>query len=167
MNAGLISALLCLGAGCRTVATSAIASATDHDPRVGTRARTWEVRCGGEARGLVVLFHEDGRVRDSLYLVQNLYHQDLGLIDGLGRAYRYLPHHEEPAWVGSGTILSGAQDILDVALPCELVELSDHESRPVPGSAPAGPRDPEERTNTGTLGPVGTSSPGGGLPQSR
>ena len=47
----------------------------------------------------MVLFQEDGAARDSVYVVRNLWHQALGLIDGLGRAYRYLPHEEEPAWV--------------------------------------------------------------------
>jgi hypothetical protein len=41
--------------------------------RVGTRARTWEVRCAGEVVGLVVLFQERGLARDSVYVVRNPY----------------------------------------------------------------------------------------------
>lgn len=162
----LASALALLGTGCHTVATEVSSS---HAPsvRLGTRARAWELRSAGEPRGLVVLFQESGRTRDSLYLVRNLWHQDLGLIDGLGRAYRYLPHLEEPLWVGSGTVLAGAQRILDAAETCELVEIPD------PGLLAAG-AGVENRADGREIGaekhasaPIDASPSDEGLPQSR
>jgi hypothetical protein len=146
----LVMLLAC--AGCRTTATNAVASAPSPRIRVGTYARTWEVRSGGEPLGLVVLFQEHGRARDSLYVVRNPWQQDLGVIDGLGRAYRYLPHCEDPVWVGSGTIAAGAREILGAEADCELIELAevlaDHSTEPVARLADAPPSD-------------------GGLPQSR
>ena len=61
-------------------------------------------------------------------MVRNLYGQDLGWIDHLGRAYRLLPHQEDPAWVGTGTVAGGAEQILGTKGPCTLAET------PLPGS---------------------------------
>lgn len=149
----LLCAALLSCAGCRTSAT--VASAPAPRLRLGTHQRTWEVRGGGEPLGLVVLFQEHGLARDSLYVVRNPWHQDLGMIDGLGRAYRYLPHQEEPVWVGSGTIAAGAREILGTGEDCELIELAD----PARASA-SDPQEPLAR-------PAGAPPPDGGLPQSR
>lgn len=111
---------------------------------MGRRARVWELRSGGEPLGFVVQFQEAGRASDSLYVVRNSWNQDLGLIDGLGRAFRYLPHHEEPAWVGSGTVLAGARLILDVALPCALVEVTESGSSPTAETSTASSPEPSE-----------------------
>ena len=149
----LVGAALLSCAGCRTTAT--VASSPAPRVRVGTHERTWEVRGGGEPLGLVVLFLEQGLARDSVYVVRNSWHQDLGLIDGLGRAYRYLPHHEEPVWVGSGTIAAGACAILGARSECELIELAD----PARAFA-AGSMEPVAR-------PADAPPSDGGLPQSR
>lgn len=164
MKALLISTALCLGAGCRTIATSTVSSTPDSLPRLGKQTKSWEVQRNGELLGLVVLFQESGRVRDSIYVVRNPWHQDLGLVDGLGRAYRYLPHHQEPAWVGSGTILTGAQSILAVEGPCELVEMAGLVVRLVPGSTAS---TAEIEASEALTGSAAAPSPGGGLPQSR
>lgn len=132
----LLGGALALALACRTTETRSVSSERTPLVRVGTRARTWEVRCGGELLGLVVSFQERGLARDSLYFVRNPWNQDLGLIDGLGRAYRYLPHREEPSWVGTGTITAGAERILDAAAPCELVEVGPL-GEPGPGSEAA------------------------------
>lgn len=163
----LLSLALGLASSCRTVASSA--SQVPHAaPRVGARMRTWEVRRDGERLGLVVLFQESGRVRDSVYVVRNPWQQDLGLIDGLGRAFRYVPHREEPAWVGSGTVLTGALAILDINGSCELVEVDEDAARPVPGSSPAAPAETVGSAAPELpLDPSGAPPPDGGLPQSR
>jgi hypothetical protein len=44
--------------------------------------------------------------------VQNVLQQELGRIDGLGRAWRHEPHEREPLWVGTGTVIEGARAIL-------------------------------------------------------
>jgi len=124
MKALLLTSALALLLGCRTTETRSLSSSPTPLVRIGTRAKSWEVRSGSELLGRVVLFQERGLARDSVYLVRNPWNQDLGLIDGLGRAYRYLPHEEEPAWVGTGTVALGAQRILGAEAECELCELA-------------------------------------------
>ena len=148
-------ALVLCGA-CRATAVQDVSSAPTPKVRVGTRARAWEILSAGERIGLVVLFQDRGLVHDSVYIVRNTYHQDIGLIDGHGRAYRYVPHLEEPVWVGSGTISAGAQAILGVGASCELIEL-DGALNPLPAAEPLA---------AAPLPPVPTL-PDGGLPQSR
>jgi hypothetical protein len=150
----LASAVLLSCASCRTIATST-ASPSAASVRVGTHARTWEVRSDGDVHGLVVLFQERGLARDSLYVVRNPWHQDLGMIDGLGRAFRYVPHLEEPVWVGSGTIAAGARAILGIAGECELNELA------------ATARTSAEGSTEPLARPTDGPPPDGGLPQSR
>ena len=150
----LLASAAALCASCRTVA-SEVPSTVHPEVHVGTRERTWEVRSNGEALGFVVLFQERGHVRDSLYIVRNRLHQDLGLIDGLGRAFRYVPHCEEPVWVGSGTIAAGAREILRAEQECELLEI-------VPPSGPL------LGTSTEPVAlPADSPSPDGGLTQPR
>ena len=122
------AAALCLATtGCYTVETKRPIAATA-EMRVGLPARAWEVVSGeSELVGLVILF-ESPRPMESHYMVRNVWHQDLGLIDSLGRSYRYLPHHREPAWVGSGTIVRGVERILDSG-DCQLVEVPFRETR--------------------------------------
>jgi hypothetical protein len=155
MKSLLAGAALLTLVGCRTISTRPVANASTPHVRVGQHERTWAVESSGKSLGFVVLFQERGLARDSLYVVRNRWHQDLGLIDGLGRAFRYLPHHEEPVWVGSGTIVQGAREILCAEADCELVELAD----PACGS----PDDAQEPAEP----PSDAPRPEGGLPQSR
>jgi hypothetical protein len=135
----ILTVPVCLGA-CRTTEVSSPVAA-EGEVRVASPARAWELHDQvGEAHGLVLYFQADGADEDSLYMVQNLWHQDLGLIDAYGRAYRYLPHHREPAWVGSGTVEQGAGRILGI-IECSLIEV------PFPdlGSRPATPGEHDRR----------------------
>lgn len=91
--------------------------------RVAAHERTWEIHAGDELVGLLAFFESRGPAQDSLYLVRNLWHQDLGIIDAFGRAFRYLPHQRDPVWVGSGTIAQGIERILEAEDPCRLVEV--------------------------------------------
>ena len=54
-------------------------------------------------------------------------HQELGLIDAVGRVFRHVPHERDLEILGAGTVAYGAGRILrteDVALePVELDEL--------------------------------------------
>jgi hypothetical protein len=169
-----IALALPLSAGCITTETRAVSSTPTPAVRVGTHARTWEVRCAGELVGQVVLFQEHGLARDSVYVVRNPWHQDLGLIDGLGRAYRYLPHHEEPAWVGSGTVTAGAERILGLSGACELVEIADPDpaveassgSAADDGRDGAEPRTPDEGSAPASR-PTRDPLPDGGLAPAR
>jgi len=110
------------GSSCRTTETSGPAlSASVGELRVASPAQGWEVVHGPEIVGLVVFFEADGPAEDSVYMVRNVWHQDLGMIDAFGRAYRYVPHHEDPAWVGSGSVRQGVERILGLS-GCELSE---------------------------------------------
>ncbi len=104
--------------------------------RVGRPSRTWEILDGeGEVIGLLVFFEVRGSPADSIYMVRNVWHQDLGLIDAHGRAFRYLLHHREPAWIGCGTVLEGVGRILERE-HCALAEM--------PFEEPARPPSPGE-----------------------
>jgi hypothetical protein len=119
----LFPLLFALLAACETTERRAPVVSDAPSIRTATPARSWEVRERDEARGYVVLYSGKRDV-DKVYVVRNSYHQDVGLIDARGRAYRYLPHHSEPAWVGSGTIAQGVARILELAEgECTLAEL--------------------------------------------
>lgn len=158
--------LLCLGA-CRTVETRELRPVAT-EVRVGQRARGWDVVFAGERVGQVVLFQDRGRIGDSVYIVRNRWNQDLGLIDGLGRAYRYLPHHRQPAWIGSGTIALGVERILGIESTCELVELDTFQNGDDAGAALAG-QSARDAAGADAVLPAPASSPAAvdeGLPQS-
>ena len=145
--ASLLAPLALAAAGCTT-------TVIERPPvpvaimRVSNPEEVFEVVRGeGERVGLVVRFEGDepGRAH---YMVRNIWHQDLGLIDHLGRAYRYVPHRPEPLWVGTGTVEEGVEEILGVD-DCLLFELpfqapggpapivEDREAEPTGGAAPA------------------------------
>jgi len=65
--------------------------------------------------GYVVLFTdpaEPERGNHQFFSVRNPWLQDIGSVDGLGRAWRLVPHSPDPEWVGTGTVLAGATSIL-------------------------------------------------------
>lgn len=116
-----VSILLLIGlstgalSGCETVERR---SPVVSDPAVIRQvppARAWEVDAGGELVGHVVYFGDRAEAGSAVYMVRNPWHQDLGLIDAFGRAYRFLPHHRDPAWIGTGTVRQGVARILELA----------------------------------------------------
>ena len=118
----VVAALLTVPA-CQTVETGRTLVSEPGELRLAAPARAWEVREDGDVIGLVVFFRSPSRPADSVYMVRNVWHQDLGLIDAFGRAYRYMPHQEDPAWVGSGTVAQGVERVLAARGPCELSEI--------------------------------------------
>jgi hypothetical protein len=125
---------------CRTTETSGPAlSASVGELRVASPTQGWEVLHGSDVVGLVVFFRANGPAEDSLYMVRNVWHQDLGLIDAFGRAYRYVPHQEDPAWVGSGSVRQGVEHILGLS-GCVLSEFPLAEER-----RPTSPGEREQR----------------------
>ena len=60
--------------------------------------------------------------------------QDVGLVDALGRWWRYVPHQVEPELVGTGTVREGVEVLLGASGEPELEPL---ESLPEPGTTPA------------------------------
>jgi hypothetical protein len=101
--------------------------------------RAWRVVDAGEEVGTVVLYarpDEEDQPRRQFYAVRNPYGQELGSIDGLGRAWRFVPHQREPDWVTTGTVREGARAILGCGPETELVEVPVDELRA--GSRPNG-----------------------------
>ena len=150
-----------LSGACRTIKIRRPSISAAGEVRVAEPKRAWEVWRGDEAIGLAVFFESQNAPEDSLYMVRNVWHQDLGLIDAFGRAYRYLPHHREPAWVASGTVLQGVEGILDTA-SCRLVEVPFLDSiprrKPSPGEIEQQRIDVNFPRITSPPAPVGTDS---------
>ncbi len=125
-----LASVLVLGA-CRTERTIAPAGLAAARPLLLTPHGTWRVVEGGELAGLIVrLAPADDRERASkhLYSVRNPLQQELGVVDGLGRAWKHEPHASEPRWVATGTLLEGARAILGAGGSAELIELSGESS---------------------------------------
>jgi len=122
-------ALVLLGAsvgGCRVVSEEAPAGLLAARPVKLDVRRTWAIVSAGESLGQVVELAadaRDGQPAARCFSVRNTLGQELGRIDGLGRAWRHELFASEPAWVGSGTLAEGAAAILASDAPVELVEL--------------------------------------------
>ena len=116
------------GASCRTTRESSPAHADDARIVVGQPAGAWTLTSSRGEAGRLVRYEspavgspsglEGSRV---LFAVQNTWGQDLGLVDGLGRAWRYRPWSEEPEWVGTGTVIEGARRVLGLEEPLSAV----------------------------------------------
>ncbi len=106
--------------------------------RRATAVRIWHVLVDGAIEGEVVLFHADDQPADAHYVVRNVWQQDMGLVDSVGRAYRFAPHAEESIWVGTGTVAQGVSRILQLGVDCTLVEVG-IDFLPVPASSPVPP----------------------------
>lgn len=84
-------------------------------------SRAWIVSEGGETAGSVVRYSERGSDGRFLYVVRNIWDQDLGVIDERGRAWRRIPH-EEDRWIGTGTVVQGVRQILDAGPGAQMIE---------------------------------------------
>ncbi len=85
-------------------------------------SRAWIVQDRDEIVGSVVRYSEPGADGRFIYVVRNLWDQDLGLIDAGGRAWKRIPH-EEDRWIGTGTVVQGVRQILDTGVAAQMVEL--------------------------------------------
>lgn len=103
---------LALVAGCRTSESTGPADIEAGAPRRGRALEAWAVLDDAERVGSVVRFEVEGDPPASVFLVRNVYDQDLGLIDELGRAWRFRPHAAEHESLGAGTVSEGAARIL-------------------------------------------------------
>jgi hypothetical protein len=102
------------------LATPACVSKTTSTPDYGdTNARKaepegcWQIMDGSGIVGYLVRFKEGQGDGNILLSVRNRHNQDLGWIDGLGRAWRYRPH-EDPEWISTGSTLQGVRHILEL-----------------------------------------------------
>lgn len=74
--------------------------------------RAWVVIDQGDIVGSVVRYAERGQDGRFLYIVRNIWDQDLGTVDELGRAWRRVPHRDDE-WIGTGTVADGVRRILE------------------------------------------------------
>ena len=109
--------------GCRTTESKRPLQPTAPVVHRTAPERAWEVEVAGEVVGRVIHFASEKAPEQSVYMVRNRYGQDLGWVDHLGRAYRLLPHHRDPAWVGTGTVAQGVDRILRAEGGSTMVEV--------------------------------------------
>lgn len=117
----LAAALFC---GCRT--TTIDHPFAQHGEAVVAHlqpTRAWRIDTENGPVGFVVYFASESDPDESFYSVRNPFQQELGLIDGLGRSWRFRPHSEEPEWNGTGTVSEGARAILELEGPASLTDV--------------------------------------------
>ncbi len=95
---------------------------TEVTAAVAEPVRAWEIVMDGQVLGIIVQFAELGGER-GFHSVRNAQHQELGMVDDLGRSWRYQAHAPEPDWLGTGTIFQGARAILDLPESAEAFEV--------------------------------------------
>jgi hypothetical protein len=111
--------------GCTTTRVETPMGAGSELVAVTEPARAWRLETPSRLLGYVVLFADP---RDPLdhrrhhFSVRNAWHQELGMIDVLGRAWRYVPHQREAQWLTTGTLQNGARAILGGLEDSALVE---------------------------------------------
>lgn len=94
----------------------------DFDITRATATRAWFVVDQDETVGELVRFEEE-QGRRFFYSVRNKLHQEFGLIDEAGRAYRFRAHQPEPTWVSTGAVVEGVRDILGSGATTKLREV--------------------------------------------
>jgi hypothetical protein len=86
--------------------------------------RAWRLVASETTLGYVVQFApEDGEIERQFFSVRNPWQQELGTVDRLGRAWRFVPHSSDPEWLSTGTLLAGVQAILSAPSEAALEEL--------------------------------------------
>jgi hypothetical protein len=142
MTTSRLAALaLALVAGCHTEKTSEPAGMSQAKVERQIPQRAWNAVESGRVIGSVVLFVDSNSPDDparQFFSVRNPFQQELGTLDGFGRAYKFVPHQREAQLVGSGTVLDGARRILGAGIGCELVEVSLESLKTVPAAARKG-----------------------------
>jgi hypothetical protein len=122
-----LGALVLSGCIATTTSRSAIANpaAVSASPQTSWRVVPASLSIeaqGPRSIGWVVRFLEEGGGRRSFFSVRNLHHQELGLVDTLGRAWKFEPFTNEPNWLGSGSVPDGVSRILSPGSAITLVE---------------------------------------------
>jgi len=96
----------------------------------------WHVLADGAVVGIVIRYASADEAGHHWFSVQNDLHQELGLIDSVGRAFRRVPHERDLEPLGAGTVAYGAGRILrttDAELqPVALDELRLEAGAPAP-----------------------------------
>ena len=106
---------------CETTSRS-VSLLRDFDVTHAAATRAWIVIDEGRTIGEMVRYDDEAGAR-FFYSVRNRFHQELGFIDSVGRAYRFRAHQPEPNWTGTGAVIEGVRSILDAGLGSELLEV--------------------------------------------
>jgi len=85
--------------------------------------QAWRAVVGGDEIGYVVLMEALGDDGRHYFSVRNVWNQELGMVDSLGRSWRFAAHAEEAEWLGSGAVSDGAGLVLGAAGHCRLEEV--------------------------------------------
>lgn len=85
--------------------------------------RAWRVIEDGNLRGYVVRFVDRKLATRCSYSVRNELQQELGTIDELGRAWRFVPHQREASFVCTSTLTRGASELLRTGPATKLEEV--------------------------------------------
>lgn len=87
--------------------------------------RAWRVVASDTTLGYVVQFADpsDAGPEHQFFSVRNPWQQELGSVDRLGRAWRFVPHDTEPEWLSTGTVLAGAAAILSAPAQAVLEDI--------------------------------------------
>ncbi|HVS11319.1 MAG TPA: hypothetical protein VMS76_15725 [Planctomycetota bacterium] len=129
---GLLGSML---GACRTTETSQPAGIEQGQATVTRPLRAWRVREDGTLRGVVIEFADPAQPDDPgrrFYSVRNPWQQELGMIDANGRAWRFVPPRGEARWIATGTLVLGANAILELGPSGALEEAPLEELRRVP-----------------------------------
>ncbi len=102
-----------LAAGCLTTTQSDPPGIDAPAMQRGRASRAWIAEEAGVPVGSVVRFDEVGADGRALHVVRDAWGEDLGLVDALGRAWRWRPHVRELQGLGSGTVAQGVERILE------------------------------------------------------
>ena len=115
--------LATLAAGCRVTRRSSPPALNLTLLQRSMAERAWLVHDGQDRMvGSVVRYEEPAGEQRFSYIVRNIHEQDMGMVDQLGRAYRYRPH-QGPEWLSTGPVREGALAILGLGLAGELEEI--------------------------------------------
>lgn len=120
-------ALLCLAVAwmCTGCVETTLSQRLRQKPAIIRTARAtsfWEVRTTEGTAGWVVFFGSPETPDESFYSVRNAWHQELGIVDSLGIAWRYRPHDAEAEHVATGTLRDGVVAILHTSGTTQLIE---------------------------------------------
>lgn len=116
--------LATLAAGCRVTRRSSPPALNLTLLQRSMAERAWLVHDGQDRMvGSVVRYEEPAGEQRFSYIVRNIHEQDMGMVDQLGRAYRYRPH-QGPEWLSTGPVEEGVLVILGQGPDGTLREIS-------------------------------------------
>jgi hypothetical protein len=111
-------------AACRTTVSTSPPSTPNAVVTRTVAIRAWQVWNASACLGSVVRYEDPADAARAFYAVRNTEQQDLGVVDLEGRAWRYMAHEHDPAWLGTGTVVQGAARILGGDETCTLREVA-------------------------------------------